>query len=142
MLRKLSLHVALALFTPFAAMVAAPAWAEDNPMRRVRACTGPDAGIEVYLPESVVSGSGLDHVDLAMPVKGLYTLDLSAAGKGKVLERVRVSLADDGKAVIIEQFTRRLPPTRVAVEGAVVDFDKRFATEVMCPEFNVDAEFD
>lgn len=142
MLLKLPVRIALALFVPFAAIVAHPAHAEDEPMRRVLACTGPDAAMEVYLPESVVSGSGLDHVNLAKPVKGLYSLDLSAAGKGKVLEWVRVSLADDGKAVIIDQFSRGLPPTRVPAEGGVVDFDKRFATEAMCPEFNVDAEFD
>lgn len=140
--RKRPLRAALALFVPFIAMVALPAKAEDKPLRRVLACTGPSATMEIYLPESVVSGSGIDHVDLSKPVTGLYALDLSAAGKGKVLEWVHVSLADDGKAVIVDQFTRGLPPTRIPAEGGVVDFDQRFATEAMCPEFNVDAEFD
>lgn len=116
--------------------------AADEPLRRVLVCAGPSASEELYLPESIVTGSGIDHVDLSKPVIGAYTLDLSAAGKGKVLEWVRVSLADDGKAVIVDQFTRGLEPTRVPVEGGVVDFDKRFATEAMCPEFNVEPEFD
>jgi hypothetical protein len=131
---------ALALI--LASCLAAPALAADVPMRRVLACVGPDATIELYLPEAVVSGSGADSVDLAKPVIGAYTLDLTAAGKGKTLEPVRVSLVDKRKTVLVDQFTRGLPATRIPVEGGVVDFDNRFGTEAKCGPFNEEPEIE
>jgi hypothetical protein len=64
---------------------------------------------------------------LAHPVIGYYTLDLSDANKGKSLEPVKVSMTADGKTVIVNQYTRGLPPTRIPVGGSTVDFDHRFA---------------
>ena len=76
------------------ACLAAPALAADEPMRRVLVCAGPDASMELYLPQALVAGHGADNVTLTKPAIGAYTLDLTGAGKGKVLEWVRVSLAD------------------------------------------------
>ena len=69
------------------------ALAADLEMTRVLVCEGDDARMEVYLPQALVSGSGLDNVLLKKPVVGAYTLDLTDAGKGKSLELVRVSIA-------------------------------------------------
>jgi hypothetical protein len=123
-----------------AAAVAAAA--ENDPLRRVLVCAGPDASMEVYLPESLISGSGVASVDLSKPAVGGYTLDLSAAGKGKVLEWVRVSLEDGGETLVVDQFTRGLPPTRVPVAGGMVSFDNRFGTNALCSAFNEDPEIE
>ena len=114
----------------------APASAENAAMTRVLACEGDDAKMEVYLPQSVVTGRGVTNANLAKPVVGFYALDLSAAGKGKPLEPVRVSYTPDKKMVIVDQFTRGLPPTRIPVGGGTVDFDKRFGTNAKCGPFN------
>jgi hypothetical protein len=85
-------------------------------------------------------GTVADSVSLAKPVAGLYALDLSGAGKGKVLEQVRVSLVDNGETLVVDQFTRGLPPTRIPVAGGTVDFDNRFGTKAHCAAFNEDPE--
>jgi hypothetical protein len=133
--------ICVVLSFAFAAALSARA-AADEPLRRVFVCAGPDASMEVYLPQSVIKGSGPDNVDLSEPVIGAYALDLSAAGKGKVLERVRVSRSADGEAIIVDQYTRGLPATRVPVGGGIVDFDNRFATKAHCATFNEDPEVD
>ena len=76
-------------------------------MSRVLACEGPDAKMEVYLPQSVVSRT-LNH-----SVIGYYALDLTEANKGKSLEPVRIRLSPDKQTVIVEQYTRGAPPTRI-----------------------------
>jgi hypothetical protein len=110
--------------------------AADVPMRRVLTCSGSDAKVEVYVPEAVISGRGVENAKLDRPVTGAYSLDLTDAGKGKTLEPVRVVYGRDRKSVIVNQYTRKLPPTSVLVTGATVDFDQRFATEVKCGPFN------
>jgi hypothetical protein len=114
-------HLALVPLT-FAAMLCT-ASAADVAMRRVLTCAGPDAKMEVYVPESFVTGSGAANVKLEKPATGAYSLDLTEAGKGKTLEPVRVYYSRDKKSVIVDQYTRKLPPTSVAVGGATVDFD-------------------
>jgi hypothetical protein len=52
-----------------------------------------------------------------------------------VLEPVKVSMSADGKMVIINQYTRKLPPTRIPVAGGTVDFDQRFGTGAKCGPF-------
>jgi len=137
--RSAALSVAsLALI--FAAVV--PAGAADQPMRRVLVCVGPDASMELYLPEAVVGGRGVGNVHLAKPVIGAYTLDLTGIGKGKVLEWVRVSLADNGKTLVVDQFTRGLPPTHIPIAGGTVDFDNRFGSNASCDAFNEAPEID
>ena len=41
----------------------------------------------------------------------------------------------DGKSVIVNQYTRGLPPTRIPVDGGTVDFDQRFGTQAKCGPF-------
>ena len=128
----------LARFTAaFLAILATQAVAKDPGqeayMARVLACEGPDAKMEVYVPQSVAFGGGAKVLD--RPVIGYYTLDLTDANKGKMLEPVRVSLSADKKAVIVDQYTRKLPPTRIPVAGGTVDFDKRFGTAAKCGPF-------
>jgi hypothetical protein len=120
--------------------LAAPAFAKDPGaeayMVRVLACQGPDAKMEIYLPQSIVSGAGAKGSGLTRPTIGYYTLDLTEADKGKVLEPVRVSLSADQRTVIVDQYTRKLPLTRVPAAGGTVDFDKRFGTAAKCGPFN------
>ena len=68
------------------------------------------------------------------PLIGYYALDLSGANKGKPLEPVKVSMTADGKTVIVDQYTRGLPPTRIP-GGGIVDFDQRFGTGANCGPF-------
>jgi hypothetical protein len=75
-------------------------------------------------------------------VLGSYILDLAAIGKGKSIESVKVSLTADKRGVIVNQFTRGLPPTVVPTTGGVVDFDHRFAEQATCAAFRVDPELD
>ena len=87
-------------------------------MIRMMVCTQQNSpNMEVYLPQSIVFGKKLLVEALARPVIGYYTLDLSDANKGKSLEPVKVSMSADGKTVIVNQYTRGLPPTRIPVGG-------------------------
>jgi hypothetical protein len=113
----------------------------DSYMVRVLACAGPDARMEIYLPQSIMDRGDAERDRLLLrPVTGMYALDLTAANKGKVLEPVRVGLSADKKSLVITQYTRGLPPTMVPRAGATVDFDKRFATSAKCGPFAAQAE--
>ncbi len=132
--RALGLGFCLAVL--MGAPVSAQEATEAAAMRRILTCVGEGASMEVYVPESVVSGRGPENVDVQKPVIGAYSLDLTEAGKGKMLEPVRVSLVDDGTMLQVDQYTRGLPPTRIPVIGGVVDFDNRFGTQAKCPPLN------
>lgn len=119
-------------------LCAAPALANDVPMLRILACTGPDATMEVFVPESAVSGRGVGNLMLNTNVNGFYALDLTGAEKGKHLEPVHVHLSGDEKFLIVEQYQRGLPATRVPVGGGKVDFDDRFATGAKCGPVNAE----
>jgi hypothetical protein len=114
-------------------------FAADTDMIRVLLCQG-EATIELYVPQSIVAGQGPNNVDLKRPVEGYYALDLTEFGKGKPLEKVRVSLAQDKTAVIVDQFNRRLPPVRIPFAGGTVSFDNRFGANAKCNAFNTEAE--
>ena len=85
---------------------------------------------------AIVTGTGVENAKLERQVVGAYTLDLTDAGKGKTLEPVHVQYSKDRKSVIVGQYLRKLPPAAVAVVGATVDFDQRFATGAKCGPFN------
>jgi len=72
---------------------------------------------------------------LQKPVIGYYTLDLTPINKGKPLEPVKDSMTTDGKTIIVDQYTRGLPPTRIPIGGGTVDFDQRFGTGAKCGPF-------
>ena len=122
-----------ALLAVLATSAAAKDPGQEAYMARVLACAGPDAKMEVYIPQAVAFGGGAKALD--RPVIGYYTLDLTEANKGKLLEPVRVSLSADKKSVIVDQYTRKLPPTRIPVAGGTVDFDQRFGTAAKCGPF-------
>jgi hypothetical protein len=100
-------------------------------MIRMLACEGPDAKMEIYVPQSAVS----DRTMIKNSVIGYYSLDLSEQNKGKPLEPVRIRLSPDKKTVIVEQYTRGLPSTRIPAAGGTVDFDNRFGTDAKCRPF-------
>jgi hypothetical protein len=102
-------------------------------MIRMLACEGPGAKMEVYLPQSFDRDGGPRATN--KPVIGYYALDLTEANKGKPLEPVRIRLSPDKQTVIVEQYTRGLPPTRIPVAGGTVDFDNRFGTAAKCGPF-------
>ena len=105
-------------------------------MIRMLACKGPDAKMELYLPQAIALKNGRELArSLAKPVIGYYTLDLTPYNKGKPLEPVKVSMTFDGKTIIVNQYTRGLPPTRIPVSGGTVDFDQRFGSGAKCGPF-------
>ena len=104
---------------------------EEAYMIRMLACEGPDAKMEVYIQQSIATNDAA----LARSVIGYYTLDLTGANKGKLLEPVKVTLTADRQTVIVDQYTRKLPPTRIPVSGGTVDFDQRFGTGAKCGPF-------
>ena len=108
---------------------------QDAYMTRVLACDGVDAKMEVYLPQTLVT-KGYQAVRKMKSTIGWYTLDLTSAEKGKVMEPVRVSMSADGKTVTVNQYTRGLAPTAIPVAGGTVDFDQRFGTKAKCAPFN------
>ena len=122
-----------------AAALSGPAVAKDPGqqayMIRMLTCEGSDAKMEVYVPQSIVFGTVPLASALAQPAIGYYSLDLSAENKGKPLEPVKVSMTADGKTVIVNQYTRGLPPTRIPLGGGTVDFDQRFGTQAKCGPF-------
>ena len=91
--------------------------------------------MELYVPQSIAFGATPPAKALAQPVIGYYALDLSGANKGKSLEPVKVSMTADGKTIIVNQYTRGPPPTRIPVGGGTVDFDQRFGTGAKCGPF-------
>ena len=115
---------------------ALPAAASGNGVYdRLLACgQGSGVMIEVFIP--VESGAFAVGTLLASGatgiIRGLYSLDLSEANKGKRLEPVNLKLTPNKQAVIVDQFTRGLPPTVVPLKGGVVSFDNRFAADVTC----------
>ena len=113
-----------------------PASAEEVFMSRVLSCENVDAKMEIFVPQSLLDGRGVDNVNLSKAVEGLYAEDLSSVDKGKILVSVRVSLTPDKKFVVIDQYTIKLPPVRIPVAGGTVDFDKRFGTKAKCGPFN------
>jgi hypothetical protein len=119
------------LCCPFPAVANDPG--QEAYMIRMLSCKGTDANMEVYIPQSIA----LSGPALAQPVIGYYALDLSEVGKGKPLEPVKVSMKADGKTVIVNQYTRKLPPTSIPVGGGTVDFDQRFGTGAKCGRFQV-----
>ena len=134
MTKWIPVYVALCAALPLAVEPASAKPPGDEAwMIRMLACEGAGARMEVYLPQSVVFSSG--GMRAGQAVIGYYTLDLSDANKGKALEPVRVTLSADKKSVTVDQYTRKLPPTRIAVEGGTVDFDKRFGTGAKCGPF-------
>lgn len=105
-------------------------------MIRMLACEGPDAKMELYVPQAIALKNGTELVrSLAKPIIGYYTLDLTPYNKGKPLEPVKVSMTSDGKTIIVNQYTRGLPPTRIPVSGGIVDFDQRFGSGAKCGPF-------
>jgi hypothetical protein len=123
------------LFGAIFLALTAPAIARDLGrnayLTRVIKCVGVDATMEIYLPQSALSGGSASLLSLR-PTNGWFGLDLSAAKKGKSLEPVRISVSSDKKALIVDQYTRKLPATRVPLAGGVVNFDQRFGTNANC----------
>ena len=129
----------LPLSTP---AVAAKPPGTDAWMIRMLSCEGEGARMELYLLQSAVFGDrspaesfGSHQMRPGESVIGYYALDLTDANKGKMLEPVRVTLSADKKTVIVDQYTRGLPPTRIPVTGGTVDFDQRFGTAAKCGPF-------
>jgi hypothetical protein len=127
--------LALILVGAFVDFAAAKDPGDGAYMIRMLVCEGSDAKMELYVPQSIVSGATPLARALAQPVIGYYALDLSGANKGKPLEPVKVSMTPDGKTVIVNQYTRGLAPTRIPVGGGTVDFDQRFGTGAKCGPF-------
>jgi hypothetical protein len=124
-------------------LLAWPAAAKDpgdgSYMIRVVSCEGVDATMEIYLPQSIVFKPGtpmLSNILAMKPAIGWYALDLTGAMKGKPLEPVRLSISPDKKFLIVDQYTRGHPPTRIPVTGGTVDFDQRFGTKAKCGALN------
>jgi hypothetical protein len=127
----------MAFLSALACPAAAKDPGQDTYMVRVLACTGPDAKMEIYLPQSIIYGAGAKGSGLTRPTIGYYTLDLTEANKGKVLEPVRVSVSADKQTVMVDQYTRKLPVTRIPAGGGIVEFDQRFGTAAKCGPFNM-----
>lgn len=108
----------------------------DVPMTRVFVCEGPDATMEIYVPQSVLAKRNIERQGLGGTVNGLYALDLTEAGKGKVIEPVRLRSSKDNKSIGIDQFTRKgLKPASIPMTGGTLDFDQRFGTKAKCGPF-------
>jgi hypothetical protein len=108
----------------------------DVPMTRIFACQGPDAKMEIYIPQSLVLKRNIEKQGLGGTVNGLYALDLTEAEKGKVVEPVRLRSTKDNRSVVLEQFTRKgLKPATIPLAGGTLDFDQRFGTGARCESF-------
>ena len=113
---RLALVAAMMLI--FGGSAAAKDPGKEGYMIRMLACEGPGAKMEVYLPQSFDRDGGPRATN--KPVIGYYALDLTEANKGKPLEPVRIRLSPDKQTVIVEQYTRGLPPTRIPVAGSIL----------------------
>lgn len=127
------LLAALAAGWPAATAAPADTADRDEPMLRVFSCRNEDAAMELYLPQRFA----LSNISNMPPTSGYYALDLTGAMKGKPLERVHVSISPDKKYVIVDQYQRKLKPTRIPIAGGTVDFDQRFGANAKCAAFNI-----
>ncbi len=108
----------------------------DVPMTRIFACQGPDARMEIYVPQSLLTKRNIGKQGLGGTVNGLYALDLTDAAKGKVVEPVRLRSTKDNRSIVVEQFTRKgLKPASIPMTGGTLDFDQRFGTGARCDAF-------
>jgi hypothetical protein len=108
----------------------------DVPMARVFACQGPEATMEIFVPQSVLTKRNIEKQGLGGTVNGLYALDLSGARKGKVIEPVRLRSTKDNMAIVMTQFTRKgLKPATIPMTGGTLDFDQRFGSKAKCEPF-------
>jgi hypothetical protein len=133
-------HILAALVALLSLSAASPSIAGgvflDVPMTRIFACEGPDAKMEIYMPQSLLLKRNIEKQGLGGTVNGLYALDLSEAQKGKVVEPVRLRSTKDNKSIVIEQFTRKgLKPATIPMTGGTLDFDQRFGTSAKCGPF-------
>lgn len=133
-------HILAALVALLSLSAASPSIAGgvflDVPMTRIFACGGPDAKMEIYMPQSLLLKRNIEKQGLGGTVNGLYALDLSEAQKGKVVEPVRLRSTKDNKSIVIEQFTRKgLKPATIPMTGGTLDFDQRFGTAAKCGPF-------
>lgn len=122
---------ALVSFISLLGLVPASSSAQEGTFTRVLQCKNQDARVELYLPTAIAHG-GNDWQALEKTTPGYYALDLSGAGKGKPLEPVRITLTKDKSGLVVDQYTRGLPPSTVPLKGGKVSFDKRFAENVAC----------
>jgi hypothetical protein len=130
---------AIAILGVLALPAAAKDAGDEAYMIRVMHCDGADATMEIYLPTSLVFARSkpiLDNILSIPPTIGWYTLDLTGAMKGKPLEPVRISVSPDKKFLIVDQYTRGHPPTRIPVGGGTVDFDQKWGTQAKCGGLN------
>lgn len=108
----------------------------EVPMTRVFACEGPDARMEIYVPQSVLMKRDIAKAGLGRTVNGLYLLDLTGSQKGKTLEPVRLRSSKDDSMIIVEQFTRKgVKPATIPMAGGTLDFDQRFGAKARCEAF-------
>lgn len=136
--RNIAIAIAAAFATAwwFPSPTAAGGVFLDVPMTRVFLCQGPDATMEVYIPQSVLTKRNIEKQGLSGTVNGLYALDLADAGKGKVIEPVRLRSSKDNRSIVMDQFTRKgLKPTSIPMTGGTLDFDQRFGTKAKCGPF-------
>lgn len=108
----------------------------DVPMTRVFACQGPDAAMEVFVPQSILTKRNIEKQGLGGTVNGLYALDLTGAQKGKAIEPVRLRSTKDNKSIVMDQFTRKgQKPATIPMAGGTLDFDQRFGSKAKCEPF-------
>jgi hypothetical protein len=129
----------MAIFCLLATPAAAKDPGDESYMIRIMSCEGPNASMEIYLPQSIVFKPGtamLSNILAMQPAIGWYALDLTGYMKGKPLEPVRLSISPEKKFLIVDQYTRGHPPTRIPVAGGTVDFDQRFGNKAKCGALN------
>ena len=108
----------------------------DVPMTRIFACQGPDARMEIYVPQTLLKKRNIGKQGLGGTVNGLYALDLTDAAKGKMLDPVRLRSTRDNRSIVVEQFTRKgLKPATIPLNGGTLDFDQRFGAGARCEAF-------
>jgi len=101
-------------------------------------CKGDNASMEVYLPSSLADSNTAIQQLGDTRVQGYYALDLTPYGKGKPLEPVLIGLNAAKTMIILDQYTRGLPPTAIPVAGGgdTLNFDNRFGTNAVCTRVN------
>jgi len=114
------------------ALTSTAAFAEDYSL--FFSCSGDKANMEVYLPKSLTLNDQALFELGAKKVQGFYALDLNPYGKGKPLEPVLIGINAAKTMLIVDQYTRGLPPTAITLGGggSPVEFDKRFGTNAIC----------
>ena len=106
--------------------------AQEGAFARVLQCKNQDARVELYLPTAIAhAGDGWQALEKTTPGY-LRARPLAVPARASRWSPCASLSTKDKRGVVVDQYTRGLPPSTVPLKGGKVSFDKRFAENMTC----------